>query len=86
MPNRLWKFLNCLLISAAVLAGGGGAAQAQIGIAAGLNFEQAGDISDAAGNLSQDVALSEATGYHVGLLSGAVPGAVPLPRPGRCPD
>lgn len=68
MKNPLWKVLTSLLISVAVLAGGAGVAQAQIGITAGLNFEQAGDISDAAGNLSQDVALSEATGYHVGLV------------------
>lgn len=67
MQTRLWKFLNCLLVSAAIIAGGVGVAQAQIGITAGLNFEQTSDIKNAAGNLSRDVVLSEATGYHVGI-------------------
>ncbi len=39
--------------------------QAQIGVLAGLNFEEAGDIKNAAGNT--DAALSTATGYHFGL-------------------
>lgn len=68
MKIHLWKVLICLLISAAVFAGGPSAAQAQLGVAVGLNFEETSDISDAAGNLSQDVVLSKSTGYHVGLV------------------
>jgi len=68
MKNRRWKILISQLILAVAVACGPSATQAQIGITAGLNFEQADDISDAAGNLSQDVALSEAAGYHVGLV------------------
>jgi hypothetical protein len=37
---------------------------AQIGVSAGLNFEQAGDIKDATGTKA---ALNTATGYHFGL-------------------
>lgn len=40
---------------------------AQIGVTAGLNFEQASDIKDSAGSLDQDMVLSTATGYHVGV-------------------
>lgn len=43
------------------------AAHAQLGVTAGLNFAQAGDITDAAGSLDQQVVFDEATGYHVGL-------------------
>lgn len=68
MKNRLWKVLTSLLISAAVFAGGPSVAQAQLGIAAGLNFEETSDIRDAAGNLSQEVVLRKSTGYHVGLV------------------
>jgi len=52
--------LGVLLIGATVVS-----SHAQIGVSAGLNFEQASDISDAASDRS--IALNTATGYHAGL-------------------
>lgn len=40
-------------------------AQAQFGVAAGLNFESAGDIDT---NTQQNATLENSTGYHVGLV------------------
>jgi hypothetical protein len=51
--------LTLLLFGATVVP-----SHAQIGVSAGLNFEQAGDIKDATGTKA---ALNTATGYHFGL-------------------
>lgn len=41
---------------------------AQLGLTAGLNFEQTEDIRMAAEGASQAAALNNATGYHIGVL------------------
>lgn len=68
MNNRTLLVLVCALGGILTLGSVPEHARAQIGVTAGLNFEQSSDISDAAGNLSQDVVLDKASGYHVGLV------------------
>lgn len=52
-----------LLLSVVLLIGTVSLSHAQVGILAGANFEQSGDIQDAATTLDRD----QTTGYHVGL-------------------
>jgi hypothetical protein len=53
-------------------------AQAQIGVAAGLNFESAGDIDT---DTQQNTTLDNSTGYHVGIVYDLGLGPVSV-RPG----
>lgn len=68
MKNSAWMLLVFMMGTAFAFGSAPEPARAQIGITGGLNFAETGDITDAAGSLSQDVALDEATGYHVGLV------------------
>lgn len=43
-------------------------AHAQIGVTAGLNFENTDDIKSSAGSLDRSVVVDNATGYHVGVV------------------
>jgi len=53
-------------------------AQAQIGVAAGLNFESAGDIDT---DTQENTTLDNSTGYHVGIVYDLGLGPVSI-RPG----
>jgi hypothetical protein len=65
MAHSVRTFSASLLMSLLLLGATASPSPAQLGVSAGLNFEQAGDIRDAAGDT--DIALNTATGYHVGL-------------------
>lgn len=57
-----------MLVAVLLLGGTALPSQAQIGVTAGLNFEQASDIKDTAGNVDQGLSLNSTTGYHVGVV------------------
>lgn len=60
------------------MAGAAAPAQAQFGVAAGLNFESAGDIDT---GTQQNTTLENSTGYHVGVVYDLGLGPVSI-RPG----
>lgn len=64
--HRLRTFLFALL-TGLVLAGTASPAQAQFGVAAGLNFESVEDI-DTSTDASENTTLDNSTGYHVGVV------------------
>lgn len=66
--NRMDRIVRALLVSVFLLAGATSLSHAQIGVTAGLNFEQTSDIKDSAGSLDQSVVFDNATGYHVGVV------------------
>lgn len=67
MSERKWN-ISLLALLCILVVGATSPASAQIGVTAGLNFEETSDIKDAAGSLDKSVALDESTGYHVGLV------------------
>ena len=73
--STLSRFLAAVAL---VLACTAAPAQAQFGVAAGLNFESSDDIR---GSTTQEAALDNSTGYHVGLVYDLGVGPLSL-RPG----
>jgi len=65
------------LVALALMLGTAAPAQAQFGVAGGLNFESAGDIE----TNSTDATLDNSTGYHLGVVYELGLGAATL-RPG----
>jgi len=76
MRTHTRHLLSVFAISVALLAGAS-PAQAQFGVAGGLNFESADDIKATSGSAT----LDNSTGYHVGLVYEFSLGPVGL-RPG----
>lgn len=72
------RFLISALFAVLVLAGTAFPAQAQFGVAAGLNFESVGDIETETNN---NASFDNSTGYHVGVVYQLGGGPVSL-RPG----
>lgn len=56
--------LSALAVCALLLAAGAGPARAQLGLGAGLNFNDLGDIESG----SADATFGNSTGYHVGAF------------------
>jgi len=78
MCTKRIRLVLFTLLTGLFLFGTAPAAQAQIGVAAGLNFESAGDIDT---NTSENTTLDNSTGYHVGLVYDLGLGPVSI-RPG----
>lgn len=80
MSTKRIRLVLCILLSTLVLGGMTAPAQAQWGVAAGLNFDSAGDI-DTNTNTQQNATLDNSTGYHVGVIYDLGLGPVNI-RPG----
>ncbi len=76
MYTKQTRLILSTLFAVFVLFGTAAPAQAQFGVAAGLNFDSAGDIST-----SSDATLESSTGYHLGVVYNLGLGPVDL-RPG----
>lgn len=59
------RYARTALLSAVLMIGLAVPAQAQFGVAGGLNFESAGDIET---STSDNGTLDNSTGYHIGLV------------------
>ena len=65
MGTKQTRLVLLTLLTGLLLASTATPARAQLGVAAGLNFESAGDIDT---NTNQNTTLDNSTGYHVGLV------------------
>ncbi|MFO8099191.1 MAG: outer membrane beta-barrel protein [Salinibacter sp.] len=65
MTSALLRNTCTLLLAVVVTAGIAGPAQAQFGVAGGLNFESAGDIETSNNSNGR---FENATGYHIGVV------------------
>lgn len=65
MMSALLRNACTVLLSAVIMTGLAAPAQAQFGVAGGLNFESAGDIETSANN---NGTFENATGYHIGVV------------------
>lgn len=72
------RYLAGVLFAVLVFGGTASPAQAQFGVAGGLNFETAGDIEMSGNN---DATFDNSTGYHLGVVYQFGGGGVSL-RPG----
>lgn len=80
MSTHRTKFALSALVALLFLIGTTVPAQAQFGVAAGLNFESASDI-DTNTNTQANTTLESSTGYHVGVVYGLSLGPLNV-RPG----
>jgi hypothetical protein len=67
MGTKQTRLVLITLLTGLLLVSTATPARAQLGVAAGLNFESAGDI-DTNTNTQQNTTLDNSTGYHVGLV------------------
>lgn len=74
------SFARWTLLAAFLFASTAVPAQAQLGVAGGLNFESSDDIQNAAGSGSE-AAFDNSTGYHIGVVYDLSAGPISL-RPG----
>ncbi len=72
------RYARSALLSAVLMIGLAAPAQAQLGVAGGLNFESAGDIET---STNDNATLDNSTGYHIGVVYELGLGAATL-RPG----
>lgn len=80
MSSTRLRLPLALLLASLVALGTAAPAQAQLGVAAGLNFDSVGDI-ETTSNTSQNATLDNSTGYHVGAVYELGLGPVNI-RPG----
>jgi len=77
MHSSIKRATGSLLLVLLLLGASGTPSQAQVGVAAGLNFDSLGDIETTT-NGSQNETLDNATGYHVGIVYNLGLGPVSL--------
>lgn len=65
MGTKRIRLVLFTLLTGVFLLSTASPAQAQLGVAAGLNFESAGDIDT---DTQQNASLDNSTGYHVGIV------------------
>jgi len=80
MDTKRVRLILFALFAGLFIAGTTAPAQAQFGVAAGLNFESAGDI-DTNTSTRENATLENSTGYHVGLVYNLGLGPLDI-RPG----
>lgn len=78
MQSSRMRYLAGVLFAILMFGGAVSPAQAQFGVAAGLNFETASDIET---NSNDNATFDNSTGYHLGVVYQLGAGAVSL-RPG----
>lgn len=78
MQSTCMRFLVGVLFAVLAVGGTASPAHAQLGVAAGLNFESANDIETGS---NDNATLDNSTGYHIGVVYQLGSGPISL-RPG----